>query len=140
MTYGLDTFVCCPWREITNHLALLSILADSLHMWVPIPVFNSFSPKSHLCILCMIPSLYKIFLMVVEIHLPNLPNEIYVFRHTIVFKLRFDFEYYFIWLFTIKTRKSIKILNAQILNISKISTKNFNFLQNRTGSLRRILF
>ncbi len=28
-----------------NHLALLSMLADSLHMWVPIPVFNSFSLK-----------------------------------------------------------------------------------------------
>ncbi len=31
-----------------NHLALLSILADNLHIWVPIPVFNSFSLKMSL--------------------------------------------------------------------------------------------
>ncbi len=31
-----------------NHLALLSSLAESLHMWVPIPVFNSFSLKMSL--------------------------------------------------------------------------------------------
>ncbi len=28
-----------------NHLALLSMLADGLHMWTPIPVFISFSLK-----------------------------------------------------------------------------------------------
>ncbi len=48
MTYGFDTFVCFPWREIMNHLALLSMFADSLHMWVPIPVFNSLSLKMSL--------------------------------------------------------------------------------------------
>ncbi len=31
-----------------NHLALLSMLADSLHMWIPILVFNSFSLKMSL--------------------------------------------------------------------------------------------
>ncbi len=48
MTYGHDTFVCRLWREIMNHLALLSILADSLHVWALIPIFNSFSLKMSL--------------------------------------------------------------------------------------------
>ncbi len=31
-----------------NRLALLSMFADSLHVWAPIPVFNSFSLKMSL--------------------------------------------------------------------------------------------
>ncbi len=48
MTYGLDTIVGCLWRKIMNHLTFLLMLADSLHVWAAIPVFNSFSLKMSL--------------------------------------------------------------------------------------------
>ncbi len=48
MTYGLDKIVGCIWRKIMNDLTLLLMLADSLHAWAPIPVFNSFSLKMSL--------------------------------------------------------------------------------------------
>ncbi len=48
MTYGLDTIVGYLWRKIMNHLTLLSMFADSLHVWAPIPVFNLFSLKMSL--------------------------------------------------------------------------------------------
>ncbi len=48
--YDLRAWYICvlPLAGNMNHLALLSALADSLHMWVPIPVFNSFPLKMSL--------------------------------------------------------------------------------------------